>query len=188
MGSFYTNIALYRVNQEELIDYLTQIDRLTWVSPVENDFTIVYDAESDEQNTTVLHDVTEQLSRQFQCPALAVLNHDDDLLWYELFDSGKFVDSYNSTPNLFDDEPDSEPSGGDAEMLCRLFQAQAQIAEVEAILRKPQGAEGYIFAWERHRDLAKAVGLPKFAVGLRYNHLEFGNLPQEYDELVFTGT
>jgi hypothetical protein len=51
--------------------------------------------------------------------------------------------------------------------------------EVEQILRKPQfGDGGYVFASERHADLARALGLPVFAVYGCYRGIVRGHYPK----------
>jgi hypothetical protein len=57
------------------------------------------------------------------------------------------------------------------------------IAEVEAILRNPAafGDDAYIFASERHEDLAHALGLPLFSVGLGFNYVREGDAPEGLD-------
>jgi hypothetical protein len=71
------------------------------------------------------------------------------------------------------------PEGGDAKKLCAAFEAN-MITEVEAILRKPSVDEdGYVFAFERHADLAGTLGIPPFGVGASFSSISNGELPEE---------
>lgn len=166
--------------------FLDGINRRTMVSPTINDLTIVYDEESEAQKLGVLRNLTSQLSTHFQCPALAVLNHDDDVLWYDLFDSGTLLDSYNSTPQFFDEEADSKPTGGDAALLCRLFQVPNSATRISEILAKPQ--QEYIFARDRHRDIATALNLPPLLIDTGFHYLETGKFDPELEEIEFVLT
>lgn len=190
MGSFYTNITLRGPAQEVVAEYLNQQNRKAYVSPTANDCTVVYDAESESQDTHILEDLAAGLSRQFVCPALAVLNHDDDILWYKLYESGQLADEYDSAPSYFDPAAIeiAPPQGGDAQKLCGAFKAEGRAAEVEEILRAP-GIVGYLFASERHQALAEALGLPEFSVACGYNYIEEDDLPDDLnaDELKRTG-
>ena len=52
------------------------------------------------------------------------------------------------------------------------------MAAVEAVLRKSSYDEGgYVFAFERHADLVRALGLPEFAVGTAYASFEREEFP-----------
>ena len=113
-----------------------------------------------------------------QLRGLAVLNHDDDILWYQLYADGKLVDEYDSTPGYFDSaaEP-SAPAGGDARKLCSAL-GSTNAAEVERILRKSGfDDDGYTFAFERHTDLVRALGITEFGVGTSYASFENDELP-----------
>lgn len=130
---------------------------------------VVFDEESDEQNHEIIAELASRLSGQFQCPLLTVMNHDDSILWYQLYRSGELVDEYNSAPGYFETEDEEAasagPEGGDAGKLCTAFGSKA-IGEVEEILRKPGAADGgYVFEIERHMDLANALGIPEFGAG-----------------------
>lgn len=189
MGNFYTNITLLGPDQDSVADYLTQHNRRAYVSPTVNRCTVVYDELCESQDTDVLEELASDLSKRFGCPALAVLNHDDDILWYKLFESGQLTDEYDSSPDYFDDEAESSmPRGGDAQKLCGLFKSEQDVAEVERILRA-NGPDAYLFAFERHEDLAKALGIPTFSVGCGYNYIEQDELPLglEFDKLRHTG-
>lgn len=181
MGNFYTNITLRGSNQESITEHLTRQKRNAYVSPTVGECTVVYDEECESQDTRILEELAANLSGQFNCPALAVLNHDDDILWYRLFDAGQPVDEYNSSPDYFEGAEDEAPppEGGDARKLCRIFKSEQSVPEVERVLRAVDA--DYVFSSERHEDLAKALGLPPFSVGCGYNYLEEGDLPDGLD-------
>ena len=178
MGNFYTNITLRGSNQNAIADFLTQKGFNAYVTPTVDDFTVVYEEKCEAQDVRLLEELTTNLSKQFNCPALAVMNHDDDILWYKLFDGGEFLDEYNSSPTYFDAtaEP-SLPAGGDAEKLCGAFKA-AEVAAVEKILRA-SSFDDYTFEVERHEELANTLGMPLFAVGCGFESVEHDELPED---------
>ena len=181
MGNFYVNHTLRGPSQQAVAKVLT--GRTAIVSPVQDGCLVVFDERSDDQDSGVIADLAERLSDEFDCPVLAVLNHDDDIFWYQLYTSGELTDEYDSCPGYFDAaaEP-SAPAGGDAKKLCRAFGA-SDVAEVERILRKSAfDEEGYVFAIERHGDLARALGIPSFAVGGGYRYIQQGELPEGLNE------
>jgi hypothetical protein len=180
MGNFYTNYTLRGPSQQSVATLLAGHSAI--VTPVENGCVTIFDEESDEQNQEVIAAFASRLSGEFSCPVLAVLNHDDDIFWYQLYLNGELVDEYNSSPNYFsqseEDEEASAPSGGDAQKLCKAFGANA-VAEVKKILRN---TDDYTFAVERHGDLASALGIPSFGVGTSFRGLSGGELPDELAE------
>jgi hypothetical protein len=142
---------------------------------------VVFDEASDHQDQGIIAGLASILSQKFSCPVLAVLNHDDDILWYQLYSSGKLADEYDSSPGYFEGEP-SPPAGGDAQKLCSAFEASA-VAEVESVLRKTSFDEGgYAFAVHRHTDLARVLGISTFGVGLGFRYVSKGELPDGLDE------
>ncbi len=82
----------------------------------------------------------------------------------------------------------SMPKGGDAGKLCHSFKSEQNVAEGERILRAPN-PDAYVFAYERHEDLARALGIPTFSVGCGYNYIYQDELPGglEFDDLKHTG-
>jgi hypothetical protein len=178
VGSFYTNITL-RSHRARIIAVLEREERSAYVTPTVGGCTVVCDQECDEQDTDVLQELSALLSRELACVALAVLNHDDDILAYWLYENGHLIDQYDSAPNYFSNDEDVLPSGGDAHRLCRAFGVMQNVAEVEDVLRTPSFSEGehYLFAIDRHADLVEALGVPLFSVGLGYTYIDNDELP-----------
>src|SRR6185369_7692027 len=107
MGLFYSNFTLFGPTQQDVLETLHTLKRTAFVSPTENGFTTIYDRESDEQDFDVIEQLGCQLCESLARPVLAVVLHDDDVLFYWLFRNGAVSHSYNSCPTYFDAE--SEP-------------------------------------------------------------------------------
>ena len=181
MGNFYTNHTLKGTSQQAVAKVLA--GRSAVVTPTKDGCVVVFDEQSDDQDPHVVSALAKRLSREFGCPALAVLNHDDDILWYQLYVDGSLTDEYDSCPGYFEDEEPSEPSGGDANNLCQAFDAVDNASTVESILRKSAFDDnGYVFAVERHMDLVQALGIPSFGAGAGYRNILNGELPDGIDE------
>lgn len=150
--------------------------RRAFVSPTVDGVTVVFEEQCDTQDDLILKALTKDMTQRFQCAGLAVLNHDDDILMYALFDGGKQVDEYNSNPGYFEGEA-RPPKGGDAEALCRLFGRNEAIAQVQEILREDSASELFVFAVMRHEKLMTALGLPSFGVGMGFTYLSRGEVP-----------
>ncbi len=176
MGNFYVNYTVKGPDQKAVATAMK--GRNAIVTPVQNGCIVVYDEESDEQDLDTISHLASQLSHRFECPLLAVLNHDDDILWYQLFLNGELVDQYNSCPSYFDVETDpAGPEGGDPDKLCSVF-GLGDVASVESILRKSSFDEdGYPFAFMRHEALVQALGLSLYAVGNSYASFDYDEFP-----------
>ncbi len=176
MGNFYANITLRGPAQEQIMDLLKQLRKRAYVSPNVGGFTVLCEEQCDTQETGIIHVLASSLSARLACPALAVLNHDDDVLWYRLYDQGRMVDEYDSAPGYFDGTA-SKPNGGNARLLCELM-GSSKTGRAAAVLRKSSGwVVGYTFAVQRHEDLLRALDMPAFGAGLGYEYLERGELP-----------
>lgn len=179
MGSFYTNITLRSADSRRVVDALRSEHRQAYVSPPFEGCTVVYDRETEEQDIEVLRRLASTLSKRLDCAALAVLNHDDDVLIVTLHESGRLTDEYNSSPDYFDSGPGSEPEGGDASRMCAAFGAPGRESDVEQVLRTPWGTDdGFVFEMERHENLVTTLGLPAAAVATGYNYIETGEYPE----------
>jgi hypothetical protein len=177
MGNFYVNYTLRGVTQAAVVKALA--GRKCIVTPSANDTVVVFDEESDNQDQQVISPLATELSQKLRCPVLAVLNHDDDILWYQLYKDGKLEDEYDSSPGYFDPRAEpSAPAGGNAAKLCTAF-GSAKTEDVERVLRKSAfDDDGYAFAFERHGDLVSALGISAFSVGTAYASFENDELPE----------
>ena len=143
-----------------------------------NGSVVVFDKESDSQNSHVIAQLGADLSRTLDCPVLAVINHDDVLI-YQLFERGARIDRYCSAPGYFSGE-DLPASGGDARKLCTAF-AASTVDEVETILH-PTDDDRPAFAIEQHEALVRAIGTPDYAVGGSFTYISRGELPAGLNE------
>lgn len=183
MGNFYTNVVLYRADRVSIIAELK--GRRAAVSPTVRGLTVVWDEQSESQDVRILEALSKRLSNEINCPALAVLNHDDDVFLYLLFVRGEKLDEYNSCPEYFGGSG-SGPQGGNASLLAKTFEAEAAAKSVDAILHSQ---DEYTFAVERHQALVQALGIPTFGVGMGYEYLTRGESPpglENIDSVTFT--
>ena len=169
MGNFYTNIVLRDKDVDAVAETLDGMKRRSYVASTQT-ATIVFDEASDDQDLEALERLAAMLSRRHG-PALAVCNHDDDVLWYALATGGRIVDRYNSHPSYFEGGSD-DPSGGDAESLCAAFDRAERRADVEALLRRRPTQVALEI--DRHLDLCRLLDLPTESVGMGYTYVSNG--------------
>ena len=189
MGSFYTNVTLRTTDRDGVRKHLSAAGRHAYISPPAAGAVVVFDRACEEQDPKELDVLTSLLSHQCACPALVVRIHDDDILWYGLYEAGALVDEYSSAPDYFDGGG-APPAGGDAMRLCAAFARPDVEAELHGILHRLKDAsDAYTFETERHAAVVEALGLPSAAVGTGYNYLEAGELPPELvmEDLVRVG-
>lgn len=180
MGNFYTNITLRTEAHDDVVAALHDLEREALVSPPDKGCVVVYDKECEEQDFDGLRKLSAALSSALRCPSLGVLVHDDDILMYALYDNGKAVDEYNSSPGYFDGDSGTSPEGGDASALCRAF-GVTSTSGVEEVLHTPRaggGDDGFVFEHERHEALVEALRISTFAVACGFNYLEEGECPE----------
>src|SRR5262245_31164062 len=103
MGNFYVNHTV-RAPQQAVVALLKKEGRTAYVSPTIKGYTVVYDRDCDHQNTFAINDLGLALSKSLSSPVVAFLNHDDDILYYWVFDQGRVLEEYNSCPDYFDEE------------------------------------------------------------------------------------
>jgi hypothetical protein len=182
MGHFYTNATLKGPDQMAVATAIDGMRRVAGVAETQGDLTVVYDRDSEQQDGNA-YPFLERLTRELDCLALYVTNHDDSVLYYRLYRSGEVMDSYDSCPNYFEGQP-VPPEGGDADVLCNAFGVPSARDKVHDILHydrhaaENESARRYVFEVDRHRDLAQALGLPLIAVGFGYTYLAQDEWPE----------
>jgi hypothetical protein len=175
MPGYYANITLHGPAQQEVAAFLTASHEVAYVAQAVKGNTVVFHADVGAQERLVNH-----LSAHFHCPALLVMAFGEAVLLYELHVDGARADAYVSAPHegLELDGPTPE---GDAALLARSFGIEMDhlVRKVERVLRTPTKPGGpYAYAANRHGELARALGLPLFAVGAGFAAIEIGELPQ----------
>jgi hypothetical protein len=172
MGNLYTNFAVHGADPSRVMTALRSRGRSAYVGPTANGTTMVYDSDTEGQDVGEIAGLGAALSGHLDCPVLACLNHDDDVLHYWLFRGGALVDEYDSWPGCFTDGSD-QPSGGSAELLAEAFGVEA-VADTRSVLHE----RTFAFAIERHMALAGVLGIdPGFAT-VGYADIRRDGLPQ----------
>ena len=191
MGASYTNITLRGPNRDQIAQCLKQMKRTAYVSPTTDGFTVVFDEETENQDDADLMGLASQLSAAFECPALAVLVHDSDILAYWLFDEGTLADEYKSAPGYLDGLARTHPAGGNPEKLCAAFAAHDAVESVAGVFQAVRSrgiggsqSGGYALVEDLHQDLIQSLGMPSFAVSTGYRYLEAGDRPQGLEQAV----
>ena len=180
MGNFYTNIVVRETDVDAVAASLEALGRNAYVAEDEL-CSVVYDDECENQDIKELERLATDLSKRLRCPALAFLNHDDDVLWYALVLDGRVADRYNSFP-AFDDSGGDTPEGGDAARLCAAFDAADQVAPVADLLRRDHMEVG--FEVGRHSALLELLGLPPDLATLGYNYVVQGDLQDSVPDAI----
>jgi len=112
---------------------------------------------------------------------LAEVSENDETLRMRLFEHGEPIDEYQTAPGYATGE-ELPPSGGDALRFCRLFGIDDEtiIADIDLLLRPPHYDDlyGFAVASDRHEEIVELLGLPLSSVGVGYNDLLRGKLPE----------
>lgn len=200
MGIFYVNHTV-RAPQPHVIAVLKKEGRTAFVSPTFNGYTVICDRQCDDQDPVAIAQLGQKLSAQLESPALAVLNHDDAILCYWLFEQGRLIEEYDSFPDCFEDEDDESDDDwplwqesfwqgeawkangvaetachalGNGEALCRVFGRPALQEQVQWVL----AGHDTFFAQQIHQELVRILGLPPCSLGAGYKCVA-----QRYTEL-----
>src|SRR5712692_6981067 len=175
MGHFYTNFSILESDRAKIVGVLDALNRRAFLATHKNGWTTIYDEETESQYFDSIKELGTQLSHSFQCPALGFLNHDDDVLEYWLFDGEKIVDHYNSWPAAFEPKGDERPAGGNSKLLCQLFDVSMRAPELDRVLHE----EKFAFAFQRHEELAKVLGLDPWLATMGFVDIRTEMLPKE---------
>ena len=184
MGLTYDNITVKGSSQTEIAAFLNTHGWEAYVSPTVGDITAVYDNEG--------ADIALALSEHFGCVTLFAWVHDEDYLFYKLYQKGILLDAYCSEPRsyLYYVPFDSINSAkyvtpwlttGNAAALCQAFDVPDALQDVDRVLKHqtPDGDddsasdEGWIGS-DYQGHLFVALRLPGFSIS---DHLSYQSLP-----------
>jgi len=177
MGNFYTNITVVGGDSARIASWLDGAHRAAFVGTWDG-HTVVFDRDGEAQDgshTTL----AAELSAVLDSPAIAVLNHDDDVLMLDVFDAGTLRGSYNSCPDYFGDDDDDDESGSPSWSLDldpAAIVALVGRGDAGALATVMGGDE--LFAIDLHAAIVEELGLPDAAVGLGYRYLDQGDVPE----------
>lgn len=169
MGNLYVNHTVRTGDASAVAGVLRVAGRRAWVAPAVDGQVVVYDEAADSQAEPAFRGVARLLSRELGAPCLMVLNHDDSVLLYELYEAGQRTEAYSSNP-AFPNGRGKRSGGG--RRLCTVWGRAAAAFEVAGILSRD-----FLFAWQRHAELAKALALPEHSVGSGFGYIEQGEFP-----------
>lgn len=173
MGAFYTNVTVRHTDVDAVVAVLEKLRRDAFVTPAHDGAIVVFDAHIESQDAKDIDRLASPISKRLRSTALLALNHDDDLLYYALFESGRLIDEYNSRPGYFDGT-EHAAIGGDARKLAAAFGVPDQADALNRLLHTTK----YTFEIERHAALVQLLGLPPAAVGSGYETISNGELPE----------
>ncbi len=161
MGNFYANVTVRSVTVDAVAPVVRALGRDAFLLQCDADV-VVFDRETDRQDTGVLAALAEHLATRLDTVAFAVLDHDDDVLWFQLYVRSDLVAEYANR-------------GGPATRimaLCETFASRRRYVPVWVALRRP-----YVFQVSRHRRLAALLNLPLASVACGFDYIERGEVP-----------
>lgn len=182
MGNFYANIVLRKVAPDAVAALLSELGRKAYLTTQPAAVVCVYEERIDQQDLGELSDLCEQLSGKLQTVAWGVLNHDDDVLYFELWDRGECLDEYCSNPDFFAEAGDEDggdegaalpTEGGDGEALAEAFDVASHAEAIQAMLDRP---DAFMFAFEQHLRLGEQLGIPEDWLVAGFNSLSLGEI------------
>lgn len=109
--------------------------------------------------------LAEELSRKLETLALAVMNLEDDLLLFWVYDRGEQIFAYDSNPMYLGCPVCSyvseavKPEAGDIERLARLFGHPENARALKSWIYRKRGL-GFLQEQKRHAEIARLLGLP----------------------------
>jgi len=177
VGSFYANVTVRGPVVDQVIAAVQELGYRAFVDTTVKGLTVICEEQSDTQDKSVWLRVASRLSEKLSCDALAVMNHDDDVLLYALYRSGRLADEYNSCPAYWNEADQNEPAGGNPSTLCQSFGMPGDPTEVDRVLHtvatceEDDSDDEFVFAGERHTALVSALDWPEVPYQQGFDYL-----------------
>jgi hypothetical protein len=176
LAAIYANITIVGSELLRAASYLKLIGRSCYLAQARERVYIIFDEAAEVDPEGELRRLAAELARVLDCWALAVANHEDEVLWYGLFHGDEAVDEYRSGP-LGAGDGGAAPMPGNGETLSRALGVAASARDVARILATPgEPVDGYLFASQRHRDLAAALAIRPDLATVGYQGIRDGAL------------
>jgi hypothetical protein len=155
MGNFYTSITLKDVPLDAVVREMRALNREAYVFS-DRHVVVVYDRETEKQDTSVLAALAEHLATKLKTIAFAVLDHDDDALWFQLYDGNDLVAEYCNQKG---------PRTNIGALAAKLTAGRFRV-RLWYLLHRP-----YVTQIYRHIGLNKLFGFPEANIlGYEYVH------------------
>lgn len=168
MGSFCTQVLVCGSTQEACADIMRELGRRSIVVRPHRGIVPVCDQRTESQELDELDSLAASLSSRLQVPAVAVLNHDDDVLLRRVF-GPEGLRGYCQSGIV---------AGGAYKALKEACAARCSVLALRFAFARPT-----LFEADRHERLARLLDLPPWSVGLGYTYLARG----EFDSLIPEG-
>ena len=186
MGNFYTNVVVRGPTEDEVAETLLGLRRTSLVVTHPAGFVFVYDAEADTQREGVVESLALALATRLRCPALASLNHDDDVLLLWLYDRDGAETRFGSGVGFEDGEQPANAAAF-AEQVRRVFGTREDPTP-EALgsswqMRLAKLVAPRLFAFQRHEHILRRSGIPVTPALLGYKYVEQGELADQESDL-----
>jgi hypothetical protein len=181
MGSFFVNYQIRGNSAAVVVKAMQELAQSrAYVSPSNNGWITVYDQASDSQDNNEINRLAGDLSSRLGTALFAFLVHDSDVFAYYLYDNGDLIDEYNSRPGYFGEMVSDEARqrlAGQPAVVLNHCAAGTTLVEVETAMGWSQhlGEGGFassVFAEDRLRPLAAALGIDEVRALLGYNYFE----------------
>jgi hypothetical protein len=178
MGSFYVSVCVSDLSATQLEQWLEQQPFASYFGPTEDNWTCLVSEPLDKQDQKVIDAFGFILTGGAQRKAVAVLNHDDDILTVDVYEDGQRSGSYNSCPGYFKRDPSPE------DLKPRLASPEA-FARMRPLLESDQIVRALTDTattdpWDIHSALVSLLGLPHYSIGMGFRYVARGESPADW--------
>ncbi|HKV40243.1 MAG TPA: hypothetical protein VJX67_13610 [Blastocatellia bacterium] len=165
MNESHTNTVILGATPDRIEEYFRSRQRSAYISPISGRFTVVYDEQSEALELEALIEFTKTLSARLECPVLTAVDRGKSLLWYTIFENGRFMTGYDS----------STRRPVQAARLSKIYGVPTLAPVVWFVLRMPH----WLILSERRRHglLVKLLGFPQWSVGSSFHTIKAGKTP-----------
>lgn len=175
MGSFYVSICVSDLSASQLEHWLGQQPFASYFGPTENNWTCFVSQPLDTQDQETIDAFGFILTGKSERKAIAVLNHDDDILSVDIFEDGQRTGGFNSCPGYFKRDPspeDLKPKLASPEAFARIKPGLTTDQVVDALTDDALGDP-----WDIHSALVGLLELPEYSIGMGFKYVARGHSP-----------